>query len=60
MGNEGNTTLGTNGILKEIQHLKEEAEKYSWLLGEDLKDKIIRVLEEKENRILERLIMWLA
>ena len=60
MGNEGNTTLGTNGILKEIQHLKEEAEKYSWLLGEDLKDKIIRVLEEKENRILERLVMWLA
>lgn len=60
MRNEGMTTMSPNGILTEINYLKGEAEKYSWLLGEELKQKIIKVLEEKEREVLENLIMWLA
>ena len=51
--------MNTNEVLKEIQHLKEEARKYSWLLGEELTRQVIEVLEEKENDVLENL-MWFA
>lgn len=51
--------MNTNEILWEIQQLKEEAERFSWLLGEELTQKIIGVLEERENDVLEH-IMWLA
>ncbi len=51
--------MNTNEILKEIQHLREEMRKYSWLLGEELTDEITEVLEEKENEVLENLT-WAA
>ncbi len=51
--------MNTNEILKEIEHIKEEVRKYSWLLGEELADEVIEVLEEKENDVLENL-MWAA
>ncbi|HEX3035301.1 MAG TPA: hypothetical protein VHT73_09225 [Thermodesulfobacteriota bacterium] len=60
MRNEGMGTMSPNGILMEINYLKAETERYSWLLGEELKRKIIKVLEEKEREVLENLIMWLA
>jgi len=59
MRNESKGRMNTNEILIEIRRLKEEAEKFSWLLGEELKYEIIKVLEEKENDVLEHL-MWLA
>jgi hypothetical protein len=52
---EENNTFTTNEILMEIKQLKKEATKFSWLLGEELTDKIIRVLEEKEEEVLEHL-----
>jgi len=51
--------MNTNEVLRVIQHLKKEARKFSWLLGEELTRKIIEVLEEKENDVLENL-MWFA
>jgi hypothetical protein len=52
---EENNTFTINEILMEIKQLKKEAPKFSWLLGEELTDKIIRVLEEKEEEVLEHL-----
>jgi hypothetical protein len=48
-----------NAILWEILRLKKEAEKFSWLLGEELAQRIVEVLQEKENDVIENL-MWLA
>jgi hypothetical protein len=56
---KSNDTGNINEILWEIRRLKEEAEKFSWLLGEELTNKIIEVLEEKENDVIENL-MWFA
>jgi hypothetical protein len=54
-----NYTININEILWKIRHLKEEAERSSWLLGEELTHKIIEVLEEKEKDVIENL-MWFA
>ena len=43
----------------EIKQLNKETKKFSWLLGEELTDQIIRVLEEREEEVLEH-IMWSA
>ena len=51
--------MNTNEILMEIKQLKKETEKFSWLLGEELTYQIIRVLEEREEEVLEH-IMWSA
>ena len=51
--------MNTNEILMEIKQLKKETKKSSWLLGEELTDQIIRVLEEREEEVLEH-IMWSA
>lgn len=51
--------MNTNEILMEIKQLKKETKKFSWLLGEELTDQIIRVLEEREEEVLEH-IMWSA
>ncbi|HXG30144.1 MAG TPA: hypothetical protein VNK81_00740 [Thermodesulfobacteriota bacterium] len=51
--------MSTKEVLKEIQRLKEEAERSSWLLGEELTRRIIEALEEKENEVLEH-IVWSA
>ena len=59
MRQEANGVLNINEILREIQRLKEEAETPPWLLGEELTRKIIEVLEEKENDVLENLV-WFA
>jgi len=48
-----------NAILWEIRRLKEEAEKFSWLLGEELAHRIVEALQEKENDVIENL-MWFA
>jgi hypothetical protein len=48
-----------NAILWEIRRLKKEAEKFSCLLGEELAQMIVEVLQEKENDVIENL-MWLA
>jgi hypothetical protein len=64
-GEGGSNKMNTNNINNmnevswEIRHLKAEAEKYSWLLGEELTHKIIEIMEEKENDVLENL-MWFA
>lgn len=52
-------TISTNNVLSEIRRLKLEAEKFDWLLGDDLSEEIINSLEEKENEVLEQ-IMWLS
>ena len=57
MRQEANGVLNINELLREIQRLKEEVEKSSWLLGEELTRKIIEVMEEKENDVIENL-MW--
>lgn len=60
MRDESNSRMNTNEILIEIRRLKKELEILSWLLGdEELKHKVIKALEEKENDVLEHL-MWLA
>ena len=51
--------MNTNEILMEIKQLKKETKKFSWLLGEELTDQIIKVLEEREEQVLEHL-MWSA
>ena len=51
--------MNTNEILMEIKQLKRETKKFSWLLGEELTYQIIRVLEEREEEVLEH-IMWSA
>lgn len=56
---EEGMTMNTNEILMEIKQLKKETKKFSWLLGEELTDQIIRVLEEREEEVLEH-IMWSA
>lgn len=56
---EEGMTMNTNEILMEIKQLKKETKKSSWLLGEELTDQIIRVLEEREEEVLEH-IMWSA
>ncbi len=56
---EENIIMNTNDILMEIKQLKKETIKFSWLLGEELTNQIIRVLEEREEEVLEHL-MWSA
>ncbi len=51
--------MNINEILMEIKRIKKETKKFSWLLGEELTDQIIRVLEEREEQALEHL-MWSA
>ena len=51
--------MNINEILMEIKRVKKETKKSSWLLGEELTDQIIRVLEEREEQVLEHL-MWSA
>ncbi|HZX15106.1 MAG TPA: hypothetical protein VFF49_11990 [Thermodesulfobacteriota bacterium] len=51
--------MNINEILMEIKRVKKETKKFSWLLGEELTDQIIRVLEEREEQVLEHL-MWSA
>ena len=51
--------MNINGILMEIKRVKKETKKFSWLLGEELTDQIIRVLEEREEQVHEHL-MWSA
>ena len=51
--------VNTNAILWEIRRLKVETQKFSWLLGEALAQRIVEVLEEKENDVIENL-MWLT
>ncbi len=50
-------TVNINDVLREIQHLKGEMGKFSWLLGEELTHKVIEAIEEKEEEVLEHL-MW--
>ncbi len=57
-GEEG-MIMNINEILMEIKRIKKETKKFSWLLGEELTDQIIRVLEEREEQVLEHL-MWSA
>jgi hypothetical protein len=52
-------TMNMNDVLIGIKHLKEEVEKSAWLLDKELTRKIIEVIEEKENDVLENL-MWFA
>ena len=56
---EEGMTMNINEILMEIKRVKKETEKFSWLLGEELTDQIIRVLEEREEQVHEHL-MWSA
>ena len=51
--------MNIHEILMEIKRIKKETKKFSWLLGEELTDQIIRVLEEREEQVLEHL-MWSA
>ena len=51
--------MNINEILMEIKRVKKETKKFSWLLGEELTDQIIKVLEEREEQVLEHL-MWSA
>ena len=51
--------MNINEILMEIKRIKKETKEFSWLLGEELTDQIIRVLEEREEQVLEHL-MWSA
>ncbi len=54
-----NNMYNMNEILWEIRHLKTEAEKHSWLLGDELTHKIVETMQEKETDLLENL-MWSA
>ena len=56
---EEDMIMNINEILMEIKRIKKETKKFSWLLGEELTDQIIRVLEEREEQVLEHL-MWSA
>ncbi len=49
MKQEGNGAMDINEFVWKIRHLKEEAKKFSWLLGEELTRKIVEVLEEKKT-----------
>ena len=51
--------MNINELLMEIKRIKKETKKFSWLLGEELTDQIIRVLEEREEQVHEHL-MWSA
>jgi hypothetical protein len=59
MKNESDSRMDTNDVLIELRRLKKEVEAFSWLLGEELKNRVVKELEEKETTILEYLI-WLA
>ena len=56
---EEDMIMNINEILMEIKRIKKETKKSSWLLGEEFTDQIIRVLEEREEQVLEHL-MWSA
>ncbi len=56
---EEDMIMNINEILMEIKRIKKETKKFSWLLGEELTDQIIKVLEEREEQVLEHL-MWSA
>lgn len=56
---EEDMIMNINELLMEIKRIKKETKKFSWLLGEELTDQIIRVLEEREEQVLEHL-MWSA
>ncbi len=58
-GREEDNIMRINDILMEIKQLKKQTKKSSWFLGEELTDKILRVLEEREQEVLEHL-MWSA
>ncbi len=60
MKQQNSNKINTNEVLIEIQHIKEQAEKFSWLLGAELTRKIIEVIEERENDVLENLMWWSA
>ena len=51
--------MNIHEILMEIKRIKKETKKFSWLLDEEHTDQIIRVLEEREEEVLEH-IMWSA
>lgn len=55
-----NNKININEVLVEIRHIKEQAEKFSRLLGAELTCKIIEVIEGRENDVLENLMWWSA
>jgi hypothetical protein len=59
MKNESDSRIDSNDVLIELRRLKKEVEASSWLLGEELKNRVVKELEEKETNILEYLV-WLA
>jgi hypothetical protein len=59
MRHQDKVEVNINEVWREIQHIKIETERFSWLLGEELTRQIIETLEEKENDIVENL-MWFA
>jgi hypothetical protein len=41
--------LSLGETLNEIQYLKKQIQDFSWLIGEELTEKLIETLDEKEN-----------
>ncbi len=58
MRGTGKVKWAYNEVLSEIRHLKDETEKFSWLLDEELMQKIIKAIEEKENDVIENLMCF--
>ncbi|GBD40005.1 hypothetical protein HRbin37_02291 [bacterium HR37] len=50
--------LNLGETLNEIQYLKKQIQDFSWLIGEELTEKLIEPLDEKENDIIENAMWW--
>ncbi|GIW47985.1 MAG: hypothetical protein KatS3mg078_1862 [Deltaproteobacteria bacterium] len=50
--------LSLGETLNEIQYLKKQIQDFSWLIGEELTEKLIETLDEKENDVIENAMWW--
>ena len=48
MRHQDKVAMNINEVWREIQHVRIETEKFSWLLGEELTRQILETMEEKE------------